>query len=52
MRPYILGESNWACFNESKFELAILPWGATEADNDHLPYATDIIEDVIEVLNR
>lgn len=26
------------------FETAILPWGATEAHNTHLPYATDTIE--------
>ena len=29
--------------NES-FEVAILPWGATEAHNTHLPYGTDILE--------
>ena len=26
------------------YELAILPWGATEAHNVHLPYGTDTIE--------
>ena len=26
-----------------KFDLAVLPWGATEAHNYHLPYATDNI---------
>lgn len=26
------------------YEVAILPWGATEAHNYHLPYATDVIE--------
>lgn len=26
------------------FELAVLPWGACEAHNYHLPYGTDIIE--------
>ena len=44
MRPYILAESNWAAIKEKKIELAILPWGATEAHNYHLPYSTDIIE--------
>ncbi len=29
---------------DSSFEVAILPWGATEAHNYHLPYGTDIIE--------
>ena len=44
MRPYILAESNWQSLKNSNFELAVLPWGATEAHNYHLPYATDIIE--------
>lgn len=44
MRPYILAESNWRTIKDSKFDLAILPWGATEAHNYHLPYGTDIIE--------
>ncbi len=44
MRPYILAESNWKSIKNKKFDLAILPWGATEAHNYHLPYSTDIIE--------
>jgi creatinine amidohydrolase len=44
MRPYILGETNWTALKDEKFELAILPWGATEAHNFHMPYATDVIE--------
>lgn len=44
MRPYILAESNWAALKDAKIELAVLPWGATEAHNYHLPYSTDIIE--------
>ena len=44
MRPYILAESNWKTIKDSSFELAILPWGATEAHNYHLPYGTDIME--------
>jgi creatinine amidohydrolase len=44
MRPYILAESNWETIKDAEFELAVLPWGATEAHNYHLPYATDIIE--------
>lgn len=44
MRPYILAESNWKFIKEQQFELAVLPWGATEAHNYHLPYGTDIIE--------
>jgi creatinine amidohydrolase len=44
MRPYILAENNWKAIKDSLFEVAILPWGATEAHNYHLPYGTDIIE--------
>ena len=43
-RPYILAETNWKSLKSSKFDLAILPWGATEAHNYHLPYATDVFE--------
>ena len=44
MKPYILSENNWKNIKKSSYELAILPWGATEAHNYHLPYATDNIE--------
>lgn len=44
MRPYILAESNWNYIKDSNFELAVLPWGATEAHNYHLPYSSDNIE--------
>lgn len=44
IRPYILAETNWKHLKNTKFELAVLPWGATEAHNYHLPYATDNIE--------
>lgn len=44
MRPYILSECNWKEIKDAKFDLAILPWGACEAHNYHLPYGTDIIE--------
>ena len=43
MRPYILAETNWKSVQTSDFELAVLPWGATEAHNYHLPYSTDNI---------
>ena len=41
MRPYILAETNWKDIREREIEVAVLPWGATEAHNYHLPYATD-----------
>lgn len=44
MRPYILAENNWKTIKETEFTVAVLPWGATEAHNYHLPYGTDIIE--------
>lgn len=44
MKPYILAESNWDYIKDAKFELAVLPWGATEAHNYHLPYSCDNIE--------
>jgi len=44
IRPYILAETNWHSLKDESFDLAILPWGATEAHNYHLPYATDILE--------
>jgi creatinine amidohydrolase len=44
MRPYILAENNWKTVKDTDYTLAILPWGATEAHNYHLPYGTDIIE--------
>ena len=43
-RPYILAETNWKTVRDTRYEVAILPWGATEAHNYHLPYGTDVIE--------
>lgn len=44
IRPYILAETNWKALKDTHFDLAILPWGATEAHNYHLPYGTDVFE--------
>lgn len=44
MTPFILAETNWKSVKEQKYELAVLPWGATEAHNYHLPYGTDSIQ--------
>lgn len=44
LRPYILAENTWKTVKESEYEVAVLPWGACEAHNYHLPYGTDIIE--------
>jgi creatinine amidohydrolase len=45
-RPYVLAETNWKAVKDTPFEVAILPWGATEPHNYHLPYGTDIYESV------
>ena len=41
MKPYILAETNWKTIKDQEIELAVLPWGATEAHNYHLPFSTD-----------
>jgi creatinine amidohydrolase len=43
-RPYLLAETNWKAVSATRFDVAVLPWGATEAHNYHLPYATDVIQ--------
>ena len=43
MRPFILAETSWKTIKDQNIDLAILPWGATEAHNYHLPYSTDNI---------
>ncbi len=43
-RPYIINENNWKSVKETNYSIAILPWGATEAHNYHLPYGTDNIQ--------
>lgn len=44
MKPYILSENNWKNLKDKKVTTVILPWGATEPHNYHLPYGTDIYE--------
>ena len=43
-RPYILAETNWQAVKDTEYDVVVLPWGATEAHNYHLPYATDNIQ--------
>ncbi len=43
-RPWVLAETNWRTVRATQYDVAILPWGATEAHNYHLPYATDTIQ--------
>ena len=39
-----LGDSTYGTLRTNPYRLAVLPWGATEAHNYHLPYGTDNIE--------
>jgi creatinine amidohydrolase len=43
MDSFILANSTWKTIKDQKIDLVILPWGATEAHNLHLPFATDNI---------
>ena len=43
-RPHVLLEANLAQLRELKPNVAVLPWGATEAHNLHLPHGTDVTE--------
>jgi creatinine amidohydrolase len=47
MRHYILSETNYAYTKDHKYEVAVLPLGATEPHNLHLPYGTDVYEGTI-----
>ena len=43
-RPFVLAESTWKTVRETDYRVAVLPWGATEAHNYHLPYGTDNVQ--------
>ena len=47
MRHYILSETNYAYTKANPYEVAVLPLGATEPHNLHLPYGTDMFEGTI-----
>ncbi len=44
VRPWKLAEVNYAYIKEHPYEVAVLPCGATEPHNLHLPYCTDVFE--------
>lgn len=44
MRPWILAETTYAYVKEHPYEVAVLPLGATEPHNLHLPYGMDTLE--------
>src|ERR1700760_3409851 len=41
MREWILAEQNYDHIRSQKWEVAVLPFGATEPHNLHMPYGTD-----------
>ena len=43
-RPWVLAESSYEEICDRQIEVAVLPLGATEPHNLHLPYGTDIYE--------
>jgi creatinine amidohydrolase len=43
-RPWMIAETNWKHVQATRYDVAVLPWGATEAHNWHLPYATDSLQ--------
>ena len=43
-RPYVLLEANYRQLLEYRPNVAVLPWGASEAHNYHLPHGTDVIQ--------
>ncbi len=43
-RPFVLHEANYKQLKELRPNVAVLPWGATEAHNYHLPHGTDVTE--------
>lgn len=42
VKPHILSNTTWKSTRSVNYEVAVLPWGATEAHNLHLPYGTDV----------
>jgi creatinine amidohydrolase len=44
VRPWKLAETNYGIVKEHEYEVAVLPLGATEPHNLHLPYGMDTLE--------
>ncbi len=44
MRKWVLAEQTHAFIRQQKWEVAVLPFGATEPHNLHMPYGTDNIQ--------
>ncbi len=46
-RPYVLAELTYQQVKAARYEVAVVPFGATEPHNLHLPYATDTLESTL-----
>ncbi len=44
MQPWKLANTNYGLMKQQQYEVAVLPLGATEPHNLHLPYGTDAFE--------
>ncbi len=44
MRPWVLAETNYTHTKQHQYEVAVLPLGAIEPHNLHLPYGMDMFE--------
>jgi len=44
VRPWKLAETNYGVVKQMRYEVAVLPLGATEPHNLHLPYGIDTLE--------
>lgn len=44
IRPWILSEINYGFVQDCEYKVAVLPMGATEPHNLHLPYGTDTFQ--------
>lgn len=47
MRPWIVHEVSYGHLQQHPYEVVVLPFGATEPHNLHLPYGTDVFEATI-----
>ena len=43
-RAHVLHEANYGQLLERRPNVALLPWGATEAHNHHMPHGTDVVQ--------
>src|ERR1043165_9254012 len=50
MNEFVLSEQTHAFVRSQKWEVAVLPFGATEPHNFHMPYGTDVFQ--VEEIGR